>query len=110
MAYKKEDEGKATGKKLEDLLKTVRERLKKAVSSDRHNREAAIEDLKFLNGEQWEEGEKNRRKLKNRPALMVNLLQKYTNQLIGEQRQNRPHIKIRAVDSKADPKIARIRE
>jgi len=99
-----------SGKKLEDFLKKAQDRLKLSFDADRHNREAAIEDLKFLNGDQWDEAEKQNRKRKNRPALVVNLLPKYRNQLVGEQRQNRPRIKVRPIDSKADPKIARIRE
>lgn len=101
---------KKTGQELTDFLETAKDRLKTAIDGDRHNREQAIEDLKFLNGEQWDETEKTRRKNKNRPALTVNLLRKYKKQLVGEQRQNRPRIKIRPVDSKADPKIAKIRE
>lgn len=107
---KKEKETKMTGEKQKKFLKNAQDRLKLAIDADRHNREQAVEDLKFLNGEQWDEGEKQKRKNKNRPALMINLLPKYRNQLVGEQRQNRPRIKIRPVDSKADLKIAKIRE
>jgi hypothetical protein len=106
----KKETSRLSGNELDKFLKKARERLKLAVDADRHNRDAAIEDLKFLNGEQWDEAEKTRRKNKNRPALTVNVLPKYRNQLVGEQRQNRPRIKVRPVDSKADPAIAKIRE
>lgn len=113
MAYEDKDETKS--KKLSDkekkkFLERAQKRLDAAVRADEHNRTKAIEDLRFLNGEQWDPAEKQRRNLKARPALMVNLLPKFINQLIGEQRQNRPKIKVRPVDSKADVNIAKIRE
>jgi hypothetical protein len=110
VSEEQEKKGAMTGEKLKKFLRTAQDRLDAAIRADRHNREVAIEDLKFLNGDQWDETEKTRRKLKNRPAMTVNLLKKYKKQLVGEQRQNRPRVKIRPVDGKADPKIARIRE
>ena len=48
--------------------------LKRAVDSVRENYSAGVDDLRFANGEQWEQAEKQRRSRSGRPALTVNLL------------------------------------
>ena len=85
-------------------------RYKKAVDGDSHNRTAALEDLRFLNGDQWDAGEKQRRKTRGRPCLQINVLPKYSKQVCGEMRKNKVQIKVHPVDSKADIQLARIRE
>lgn len=95
----------------QELLDLARKRLDRSIEKDEHNRESAIDDLKFLNGDtQWDEGEKRRRSLAHRPTLQINLMPKFVDQVTGDQRQNRPRVKVRPVDSKADPAIAKIRE
>jgi hypothetical protein len=94
----------------EKILRLANKRLQRCVDSDQHNRSAAIEDLNFLNGSQWDEGDLKLRKRRKRPALQINLLPKYVDQIVGEERLNRPRVKIRPVDSKADVHLARIRE
>ncbi len=94
----------------EKFLRNVQKDLKRAIDADTHNRKDAVDDLKFLHIQQWSPAELRRRALGNRPALTVNMLPKYVNQLVGDERQNRPRIKILPVDSKADPAIAQIRE
>ncbi len=96
--------------KEEKILKKAQKRLKQAVDFDAHNRKEGIEDLKFLNGEQWDNGERTRRKQRGRPVLQINLLPKFVDQVVGEERHNRPKAKVRPVDSKADIQIAKIRE
>lgn len=110
MDEEKKTSGGMTGKKKADFLTLAVKRLKRSIDKDDHNRKAAIEDLEFLNGNQWDEGEKKRRKLRSRPCLTLNLLPKFVDQIVGDMRQNRPKIKIRPIDSKADPAIAKIRE
>lgn len=95
---------------LKEFLDLAQKRLKRAIDADEHNRQQALEDLRFLNGDQWDPEERNRRKLRHRPALQVNLLPKYVDQVVGDERHNRPKIKVRPIDSKADPMIAKIRE
>jgi hypothetical protein len=94
----------------EKVLRLANKRLQRCVDNDSENRANAIEDLKFLNGEQWDEKEVKLRKRRRRPCLQINLLPKYVDQIVGEERINRPRIKIRPVDSKADVHLARIRE
>ena len=106
-------EDKRTIKEKEDedeFLKQAMERMDHAIKSDQHNRVAALEDLRFLNGDQWDQGEKQRRKIRGRPTLQINVLPKYSKQVCGEMRKNKVHIKIHPVDSKADIQLARIRE
>lgn len=98
------------GTPTEKFLRKMVKDLKRAVDSDAHNRKNAIDDLKFLNIQQWPTSEIRRRELANRPVLTVNMLPKYINQMVGDERQNRPRIKILPVDDRADPVIAGIRE
>jgi hypothetical protein len=84
--------------------------LKKAVDAVNHNYQAGVDDLRFANGEQWEQTEKQRRARSGRPALTVNLLPEYIDQVTGDMRHNCPQIKFRAVDTKADVHMAKIRE
>ena len=96
--------------KEQKLLDTIQKRLKLCVDADDHNRTAAIDDLRFLNGDQWDAGEKQRRSLSGRPALQINLLPKFVDETVGGMRENRPSIKFRPVDGRADINIAKIRE
>jgi hypothetical protein len=98
------------GQETDELLEKARKRLKKSVDSDSHNRIAAIEDLRFLQGDQWDQGEKQRRKNRGRPCLQINVLPKYSKQVCGEMRMNKSQIKVHPVDSKADLQLSRIRE
>ncbi len=93
-----------------ELLERMRKRLKRAIEADRHNRTAAIEDLKFGNGEQTDEAEKQRRDRLGLPSLEVNLLPKFADQVIGDGRLNRPQIKVRAGDDDSDVQTAKVRE
>jgi hypothetical protein len=94
----------------QEFIDTAVKRLKKGVDAVEHNITASIEDLRFLNGDQWDEAEKQRRKIRGRPALQINLLPKYVDQVVGEERENRPRCKVKPRDSRADVRIAKIRE
>lgn len=107
---KKEESPKSSGKEKDELIATAIKRLKKAWDADEHNRNRAIEDLKFLNGDQWGEDEKKKRTLRKRPMLTINMLPEKVDKVIGDMRQNRARIKIRPMDAKASGEIARIRE
>ena len=92
-----------------EFLDIATRRLTREIDADDHNRQAAIEDLKFLNGDQWEASEEQRRRLRGRPCLRTNELPKYVNQVVGDMRQNRARVKVRPVDSAGDVQIAKIR-
>lgn len=97
-------------KKEQEIIDAAMKRLKRCVDAEKDNRNAAIEDLNFVNGSQWDAGERKRRADKGRPALQYNLLQKFVDQVVGDMMHNSPQIKIRPVDSKADINIAKIRQ
>lgn len=69
----------------------------------------ALEDLLFVSGEgQWPEEIKADRENNNRPVLYFNMMWKFIKSIVGDQKQNRPQIKVYPVDSKADVNTAEI--
>lgn len=88
------------------LLAEARKRIKDSETYDKENRTAAREDLEFIAGDQWDEKAKEARK--NRPCLTINRMPQFVKQVTGDIRQADPAIKVRPVDSKADPEIAEI--
>jgi len=90
------------------ILKTALARFESARSAESQNREAALEDLKFENGEQWDDQAKREREEMGRPCLVINKTAGLVKQIVGNLRQNRPRIKVRPVDSQADPKVAEL--
>lgn len=111
MAKRKEKkEATSAQTKEREFLDLAMKRLKKAVEAEDHNRSQAIDDLKFLNGEQWDQEEKNRRKRRKRPIITINMLPDKVDRVVGDMRQNRARVKVRPADSQAQPGIAKIRE
>ncbi|MDE2144896.1 MAG: hypothetical protein KGJ01_02950 [Patescibacteria group bacterium] len=94
----------------QSLLKEARKCLKKAQDAERENRELAVEDLKFLNSDQWDESLKQQRKVEGRPCLTINRLPAFIDQVVGDQRLNRPRIKVRPADPQGDNELASIIE
>lgn len=94
-----------------DFIRTARKLCDLALELDQDNREKAQEDLKFLDGEeQWPADIKAAREAEGRPCLVINKLPGFLDQVVGDQRQNRPAIKVLPVDDTADPEIAKIYE
>jgi hypothetical protein len=73
-----------------------------------HNRTEAIDDLKFRFGDQWPVEIQNSRTLQERPCLTINEVDAFCRQVENQQRQQRPRIKVHAVDDISDPKIAKV--
>ena len=92
------------------LIERALKNLKRAVDAVNHNYVAGVDDLRFANGDQWEQTEKQRRSRSGRPALTVNLLPEYIDQVTGDMRHNCPQIKFKPVDTNADVHLAKIRE
>ena len=102
---------KKKAEEIEDLLRLAKKRAKKAIDADKHNRAEAIDDLKFKQGlNQWDEGEKRRRKDHGRPCLQINVLPKYSAQVCGELRRNKVRIKVRPTSAKGNLTVAKLRE
>ena len=99
-----------TNEQEQKILKEARERLKKAMEDDSENRRMAKEDLEFVAvaGSQWPAEVRALRQGSDRPCLEINKMPVYIDQVVGDQRMNRPSIKVVPVDSKGDLKVARI--
>lgn len=91
-----------------DLLRRARKRFDTAWEADRPNREAALDDLKMLAGEQWDPTIYNTRTEENRPCETENRLPQFARRIVGDIRQQRPAIRVRPVDDVADPKVAEV--
>lgn len=78
--------------------------------SDSDNREDALDDLKFLAYDQWDQAERNLREQEGRPCLTIDRLNGFVNQVAGDIRQAQPGIEVFPVDSKDDIPIAEIYE
>jgi hypothetical protein len=89
-----------------DVVAEVRDRLNQAYTHDRQNREEAIEDLRFLSGDQWPEYARTARA--DRPMLTINKLPQFLHQVTNDIRQNAAVIKVTPVDGKQDPDLAAV--
>jgi len=92
------------------ILKEVQDRFTKAVDEDEENNRLALDDLNFVgvDGAQWPEEVKAMRTADGRPCLTIDKMSAFIDQVVGDQRMNRPSIKVIPVDSKGDPEVARI--
>jgi hypothetical protein len=91
-----------------EILAELRARYQVVDMSEADNRNWAVDDLRFLyepNG-QWTQMELNRRA--GRPTYTFNRCLPALNQVIGDQRQVSPDIKIRAVDAAASQATAEV--
>lgn len=95
-----------------DILSEARKRYQACKDAEGDNRRKAIEDLNFLVGgeNQWDSVALQARKADNRPIITVNSLPTYLHQVTNDQRMNTPAIKVHAVDDKADPETANVRQ
>jgi hypothetical protein len=86
-----------------DLAKT---RFKSSMDRWAEDRAAALDDIRFYGGQQWDGDIEKDRDDSDRPCLTVNMLPQFVFQVTNEQRQNKPSIRVRPFDSKADVKTA----
>lgn len=77
---------------------------------DQKNREEAIDDLEFRSGKQWPDDVENARKINHRPCLTINKMPQFERQIINDQKQNQPAVKVSPVDDFADVETAKIRQ
>lgn len=107
----KEANTKAAKKKAKDdadLISKAKKRFIKARTTEASNRTDALDDIKFLNGEQWSAADASARASEGRPCLTQNRLPTFANQITNDQRQNRPAISISPLGDKASKKDAKI--
>jgi len=105
-------ENKARDKKQREddaeIIGTAKKRFGQARTVESANRKQGLEDLKFLNNEQWDPADANARAIDGRPCITENRLPTFANQITNDQRQNRPSIVISPMGDKASKKDAKI--
>lgn len=92
----------------EELLHVAKERYRLADELWGPIFKDAESDLEFLAGHQWSETDRQTREDDGRPCLTINRLPQYTRQVVNDQRQNKPSIKVSPVDDQADVETAKI--
>lgn len=97
----------------DDVLATAKERFEAAIGRESHNRERQKEDIRFAASSpddpwQWDEKTIADRKLSMRPMLTINKMPQHIRQVTNDIRQNRPSIRYRPADDKADVETADI--
>lgn len=89
------------------LLTLAKKRFKQADEAESTNRARSLEDERFVNlDDQWTNDELVERD--GRPCIVINKCNTNNKQIKNDARQNKPRIKVRPADSKADPKTAEI--
>ena len=95
----------------DDTLKKEIEEFEEAYEAESENRNVALEDLKFARlSEQWPEQIRKQREVDGRPILTINKMPAFIRQVVNDSRQNRPQIKVKPVDDKADIDTANVLE
>lgn len=91
------DYGLPDGKSRDDFLGEMRQRAQWCFDADDDLRIKAIDDIEFCDvpGSQWDDFTKGERA--GRPCYEFNKVRQSVRQVTGDQKQNRPSIKIRAV-------------
>jgi hypothetical protein len=103
-----DDEKKATEAADEKLIAEAHERFKQCVDTENEQRLEAVEDLKFLNGDQWPQEIRDQRKGNDRPCHTINRLPQFVRQTTNPQRSNRVSAHVLPVDDKADIPTAEV--
>lgn len=67
-------------------------------NADRHNIEQAMEDLRFIYVDQWDEKTRADREREGRPCITINTLPQFIGQVVGDRRINKTQIKIVATE------------
>lgn len=94
-----------------DKLFEMRKRFETAADAEQENRAIARDVLLFGRmGEQWPESIRKQRELEGRPVLTINKMPAFIRQVVNDSRQNRPQIKVKPVDDRADKATANVLE
>lgn len=96
-----------------DIIAEAKERFEYALSRSSENREKAKDDIRFAAASpddpwQWDQRDAKTRELQMRPMLTINKMPQHIRQVTNDIRQNRPSIRFRPADNKADPEVADI--
>jgi hypothetical protein len=91
------------------FLAHMRKEFYEDVSYDRENREAGLEDARFMIGDQWDDYVRQRREAARKPVLTINRLPAFVAQIVGARRLNETNIHI-LPDAGGNKNVASIRE
>jgi len=82
-----------------DVLAEAKKRFDECVTRESDNRDEAADDLRFCfeDGEQWEDYALRHRE--GRPCMTYNLTEPAVDQVVGDQRQMRPQIRVRPTEN-----------
>lgn len=89
-----------------DIVTEARERYQLCL--DAEDRQEALDDLRFLKGDQWDAEAVRTREMDNRPCLTFNNIPAILHQVTNDARQNKQSIHVAPVDDGADPKVAEV--
>lgn len=92
--YRNRDEIARTDKA---IWQECADRLKIAIEAETLNRQEGLQDLEFLDGQQWPDDLYNFRKLNKRPSLTINHTQTFCWRVINNLREQRPRIKVHPI-------------
>ncbi|KKK71370.1 hypothetical protein LCGC14_2914590, partial [marine sediment metagenome] len=90
------------------LIEEAHERFKQCQEAEKDQRIVSVEDLNFLNGEQWPDNIKTKRIADGRPCHTINRLPQFVRQTTNPQRANRVSAQVLPVDSKGDIDTAEV--
>lgn len=88
----------------DDIIQEGIQRFKQAMDYEYRNRELAEDDIEFRHGDQWPETVRVERERDGRPCLTFNKLEQRIDQIIGDQRQAKPSIRIHPAEANSDVK------
>jgi hypothetical protein len=92
--------------KKKEILKQLQERFAESESAASERRALYEKEYAFGDGDQWTQEELSARA--GRPCVTINKLAGSIKQTSGDARRNVPHVKVRPVDSKSDPQVAKL--
>lgn len=104
---KPNDEKLAPATNADEIISECAARMQQSIGYESENRSLMLDDLAFLNGDQWDPAIKAERTADRRPCLTVNKLPTTLHQLTNSQRRNVPGIKVHPVGD-TDVKLAEI--
>lgn len=97
----------------DDVITIAKQRFQRCLEAEERNREKQRDDIRFAAASpddpwQWQETARKARETSQRPCLTINKLPQHIRQVTNDVRQNRPSIRFRPADDKADPEVADI--
>jgi hypothetical protein len=93
----------------QDLLDTIREHVALDLEATSEQRELELDDLRFCDPDtQWDDEDRRAREEAGRPVLSEDHLGPFLNNVINEQRKNKPSVQVDPVGGGADVETAEV--